>query len=319
MFARTSLTRSLALVLATAASLGAAPARAWDRIGNMTWADGEAVDVQVRVEGNAAPLYFSPQGDSRRYFQACAGRNYSLVLRNNSAERIGVLIAVDGLNVVNGAKTNLQGTEPMYVLGPYETANIDGWRTSLDEIRRFVFVDEERSYASRTGQANGDMGWVRVLAFREQRPFWQQGGVGWLNGSRRELRGGALPQARKPESRDSREEPMAQAAPPARGQLDMPQAAPAPVLEGKARANALESDQLSERKDSGSFPGTGWGEHQNDHVDRVQFIAERRATDTLVFRYEYAGGLRALGIFPDRNRLRDRDNGELGFAKPPRW
>ena len=39
-------------------------------------------------------------------------------------------------------------------------------------------------------------------------------------------------------------------------------------------------------------------------------------------RYEYAAGLRALGIFPNhpnRDRLRDRDNGELGFAKPPRW
>lgn len=318
MFARTSLTRSLALVLASAATFAAAPAHAWDRVADMTWADGQAVDVQVRVDGRAAPLFLSPQGDGRNYFQAFAGRNYSLVLRNNTSQRIGVLIAVDGLNVVNGEKSGLQGTEPMYVLGPWETANIDGWRTSLDAIRRFVFVDEERSYASRTGQANGDMGWIRVLAFREQRPFWQQGGTPWLGGSREEPRSNNVPQAPRPSLPYDSRQPVADAAPaPARGQADIPMTAPAPMA--KARGNTLESGQLSERRDGGSFPGTGWGEHQNDHVERVQFTAERRATDTLVFRYEYAGGLRALGIFPDRNRLRERDNGELGFAKPPRW
>ena len=41
--------------------------------------------------------------------------------------------------------------------------------------------------------------------------------------------------------------------------------------------------------------------------------------DHLVLRYEYASGLIALGIFPDGDRLRDRDRGELSFARPPRW
>jgi hypothetical protein len=72
-------------------------------------------------------------------------------------------------------------------------------------------------------------------------------------------------------------------------------------------------------RENGSFPGTGWGQHQYDHVNRVQFTAQRWATDQIVFRYEYASGLRALGIFPNRDRLRERDNGELGFAKPPAW
>ena len=57
----------------------------------------------------------------------------------------------------------------MYVLDPYEGAVIRGWRTSLDDVRQFVFVDEERSYAERTGQANGDMGWIRVLSFQRDR------------------------------------------------------------------------------------------------------------------------------------------------------
>jgi hypothetical protein len=56
-------------------------------------------------------------------------------------------------------------------------------------------------------------------------------------------------------------------------------------------------------------------------VQRVWFVAERRATDQLVFRYEYASGLRALGIHPrgSRDRIHERERGELGFAQPPRW
>jgi len=70
-----------------------------------------------------------------------------------------------------------------------------------------------------------------------------------------------------------------------------------------------------------SVPGTGWGEKRHDPVRRVWFVPESVATDHLVFRYEYASGLRALGIEPRswRDRLWERDRGELGFARPPRW
>src|SRR5262245_59652562 len=169
--ATTSLLAAAALAL-----FAAAPARAWDEIdwtdrGERvadTWADGQLVDVQLRVDGEVAPLYWAPGRFDRRYVQAFAGRNYSLVLRNNTERRVAVLLAVDGLNAVNGELTRLSSSEPMYVLGPHEQATIRGWRSSLDEIRRFVFVNERKSYAERSGQGNFDMGWIRVLTFREQ-------------------------------------------------------------------------------------------------------------------------------------------------------
>jgi hypothetical protein len=294
--------KTLKTALAVAAAmLAASPALAWYSNPSSTWADGQLVDVQVRVAGQAAPLYLSPKGDGRQYVQAYAGRNYSLVVRNNSGERVGVLIAVDGLNVVNGERTNMRAGEAMYVLGPWESATIDGWRTSLDDVQKFVFVDEHKSYAARTGQANGDMGWIRVNAFREQRTFWQPRGLKFNGGDRHDYRG--------ENQAPNRDEPMADAA-------------PAPELSRKAMPSApmAESRQLQGEQSGGNaFPGTGWGQHQYDHVNRVQFTAQSYPTDQLVFRYEYASGLRALGIFPNRDRLRDRDNGELGFAKPPVW
>src|SRR5262245_2030757 len=139
-------------------------------------ADGNIIDVQIRTDGGTTPLFFRPGTDDRHYFQAFKGGNYSILVRNTTGRRVGVLLAVDGINVVNGEHSNLSRNEPLYVLDPWESAEITGWRTSLKEVRRFVFVDEQRSYASRTGQANGDLGWIRVLAFREvgSNAWWQR-------------------------------------------------------------------------------------------------------------------------------------------------
>jgi len=279
--------------------------------GLQTWAEGNLVDVQVRVDGQAAPLYLAPGRNDRRYLQAFAGRNYTLVLRNNTGQRVAVLIAVDGLNVVSGEMSRLHSDEQMYVLAPWQSTTIRGWRTNLDEVRRFVFVDERRSYAERTGQANSDMGWIRVLAFREQqRPLaWGKIRQGYRDDGTR----AQVPQeSNEKRARDSREEqappPVAENAQPNSGKAVVPEA------EGNM--------SRSEPKDGGTFPGTGWGERRSDPVRRVEFTPEKWATDHLKFRYEYASGLRALGIIPVtgpwRERLGDRD-GDLGFAKPPRW
>jgi hypothetical protein len=286
-----------------------------------SWANGRLVDVQIQVDGEGAPLYWSPSNDDRRYFQAFAGRNYSVVLRNNTSRRVGVLLAVDGINAVNGERTDLRAGEAMYVLNPWESATIRGWRTSLQEVRRFVFVDEARSYAERTGQANGDMGWIRVLTFNEQRPWWSINDKdtrwGQLNnlyrdGGQRAARPATPEEGAQPATPEDQAQPTSP-----EPQANREDAAP-PSANGKPMAKRMASG-LTQGDERGSFPGTGWGERRSDPVTRVQFNPERTATDHLVFRYEYASGLRALGIFPDRDRLRERDGGgELGFAKPPR-
>lgn len=316
--------RTLPAALAIAGALLAGPASADWGWNQDTWAQGRALNVQLQVDGCAAPLYLSDRGDARRYFEAFAGRNYSVVVRNNTGGRLGVLISVDGLNVVSGQRSRLSPDEQMYVLGPWETTTIRGWRTSLNDIQRFVFVDEKRSYAERTGQANGDMGWIRVVSFREQGTAWMSRPPYLYNYNgrdRSELQGSRDEAQQAPPTAERRAEPLAAApAPTASGSARDEAAAPQAQGELKAQRKSA-ADGLARNDEGGSFPGTGWGEHRSDPVQNVEFTAERRATDTLNFRYEYASGLRALGIYRnrDRDRLRDRDNGALGFAKPPRW
>ena len=256
-------------------------------------ANGNLVDVQVQVEGGAAPFYFRPGYADRHYFQAFKGRTYALVVRNNTGRRVGVLIAVDGINVVNGERSKLSRNESMYVLDPHERAVIRGWRTSLDDVRQFVFVDEERSYAERTGQANGDLGWIRVLSFRENAPAVRYRWEG--------------------DDRDGSRVDELEGAP----------SAPRSRAEGKQeRLNGERGQDLRTQGESfqapEANPGTGWGSGRYDPVRQTEFRAAREATDQIILRYEYAAGLRALGIIPGRTRLWDREQGTLGFAQPPR-
>lgn len=256
------------------------------------WTEGRAVDVQVRVDDSAVPLYDRGSSDDRRYLQAREGASYSIVLRNVTTRRIGVVLAVDGLNVVNGRPSSGSRHEDMYVLDPNETTVVRGWRTSLDEVRRFVFVDEARSYAERTGQANADMGWIRVTSFREQRSWWET----------------------RDRARVSTPDPFAPraAAPEASGER-----APAGPTKAMPPMTSARPQGDGDPRD-GSTPGTGWGERREDHVTRVEFVADRRSADRHVLRYEYASGLRALGIRPLESRWRDRlAERDHGFARPP--
>lgn len=267
---------------------------------------GNVLSVEVQVDGHTSPLYRTSRRDDRRYFEAQRGEEYALRIRNHTGRRTGVLISVDGLNVVNGERSALASSEPMYVLEPWAVTVIRGWRTSLDQVREFVFVDEERSYASRTGQANGDLGWIRVLAFEEQPVVSQLDGMWRHRSNDRKNRDGAW----LDEQAGAGKESSSNAPAPGKAQTE-PQAA-SPTLESRGDAAPR----------SKSFPGTGWGDRRHDPVRETWFDPQSNACDQLVLRYEYARGLADLGIFRDsgrdRNRLRDRDRGEFGFAQPPR-
>ena len=129
-------------------------------------APGTLVGVSVALDGRAASLYPAPDGSGRYYLEARAGSRYSVSLANRTGERLGVVLSVDGLNAVSGERETQRGR--MYVLDPWQTTSVQGWRTSLSDIRQFTFVDERRSYAARSGQANEKMGWIEVAVYRER-------------------------------------------------------------------------------------------------------------------------------------------------------
>jgi len=294
------MTRKLAVALLVLAPAAAHAQPTWESVGSR-------VGVRIEVEGASAPLYCAPDGSGRYYFEARTGARYTVHLDNHSAERLGVRITVDGLNVISGQLESVDGGGRLYVLSPWAETAVSGWRTSLSDVRRFTFVDERASYAVRSGKDNGKLGWIEVAVYRERKPAvasWP-----WSSGR---VSPPADAEARREAGRDA---PAAKAADPAPGTL-------APEDSDRLRSLGYVGGAPAQPQPRNSYPGTGWGAHEYDRVEVVDFQPEPTPVERTTLRYEYAQGLVALGIWPrpwpPRDRLSERDRGNLGFAQPPR-
>lgn len=279
--------------------------------GAHAWAPGgpgRLVGVTVEVQGRSCPLYPAPDGSERFYLEAREGARYAVRLDNRTGERVGVVLTVDGLNAISGQRET--GPGRMYVLGPWEETTVRGWRTSLSEVRRFTFVDERVSYAARSGRANRKMGWIEVAVYRERRPYvrrpwWEEGWITRERGGEAEGRG-----------RD-------EAAGPADGIAEEGTRPPAAQSAPEAALGTPGSGGRYAPEPRSPYPGTGWGPHAHDPAVLVDFEPEGAPSDRVTLRYEYASALRALGILPRpywaRDRLRERERAQDGFAPPPPW
>jgi hypothetical protein len=261
---------------------------------------GSLVAVEIWVEGRQAPLYSAADGSGRWYLEAREGARYSIRLQNRTAQRLGVALSVDGLNVISGDRTAtpVRPGDPgrLYVLEPGDVTEVRGWRASLREVQRFVFVDEQASYAARAGKANARMGWIEMAVYRERYPVWPR-----VSGA---------PSA---EEGDAGRGPESQAGAPKRDRAE-------PGREGGARQAppSLEAPAPSARP---SYPGTGWGPRADDRAELVAFDPHPHPAEQLTLRYEYREALIALGIdprsWPPHDRLWQREQGREGFARPP--
>lgn len=101
----------------------------------------------------------------QRYVAGQPGHEYELKLRNDGSARLLAVASVDGVNVVTGETAD--PGQSGYVLAPYQSVDIAGWRKSLDDIAAFYFTRHHNSYAARTGRPF-DVGVIGVALFREK-------------------------------------------------------------------------------------------------------------------------------------------------------
>ncbi|MBT7951320.1 MAG: hypothetical protein HN764_06840 [Gammaproteobacteria bacterium] len=131
------------------------------------------IDV-VAEDGRVYPVYdVDTRGKPRTHrawLEAVNGQHYAVRIQNRSHKRVGLVIAIDGRNIISGQKSNLTSNERMYILNPWETASYDGWRTSNHKVNQFFFTEAENSYAG-AWQDHSAMGVIAVAAFDEHRPY----------------------------------------------------------------------------------------------------------------------------------------------------
>jgi len=225
----------------------------------------------------------SRDGAMRSYLQAEKGARYQVRIRNTTGERVGLVIAVDGRNIINGSRSELGRDEPMYVLDAWQTQDYSGWRASLEAVNEFYFTDWKDSYAEAFGDRSA-RGVIAVAVFREvpppaplYQPYHEYG---------RESEPSRAPRA------------------------DSASGAPAPAVQ--AGRNAGES---AKRRDESA--GTGYGDRRIDHAVRVEFVAQSNPDSRHFIKYEWRETLCRKHIVDCAGPNRFWDESTLGFAPPP--
>lgn len=125
--------------------------------------EARLVRLEVIDRDTGAPL---PQHRQRREAWVAGedGQPYTLRLTNLTGARVLVVLSVDGVNVVTGESAD--PAQSGYVLAPYASAGIDGWRKSMQEVAALRFSAAAGSYAARTGRPF-DLGVIGAAVFRE--------------------------------------------------------------------------------------------------------------------------------------------------------
>jgi hypothetical protein len=120
------------------------------------------VELYDRSSGSTLPVY---QHRGHLYVAGEPQHQYEIRIRSHSTNRVLAVASVDGVNVITGESAAEQ--QSGYVIGAYESVEIDGWRKSLSDVATFYFTNLGDSYAARTGRPD-NVGVIGVALFRER-------------------------------------------------------------------------------------------------------------------------------------------------------
>ena len=241
----------LLLAAAAATALVTSPACA---VGSMV-----DVDIVDRSQNEVLPVYHQ-RGSA--WVAGRPGSRYAVRLANRSGARVMVVLSVVGINAVTGETAALG--QAGYVLAPWQSTEITGWRKSLTEAAAFYFTALPDSYAARTDRPD-NVGVIGVAVFRERQR--------------------APEVSRRPF--DSAEPGLAQNADRARGAAES-SASPSPAAKA---AGSLREERL----------GTGHGEREYMPTSHTRFErADEWANEVVRLRYDSHERLLASGVIRPR-------------------
>ena len=238
------------------------------------------IDVIDRDTGQWLPEAHARGSD---WIPGDPGHRYSVRLTNTSGERVLVVLSVDGVNAVTGETA--APSQAGYVLVPWQSTEIAGWRKSLDDVAQFYFTDLPDSYAARTGRPD-NVGVIGIAVFRERpRPI-------------------VYPMPAPPIANEQRAMDKA--------------AAPSAARESASAADAYGGMQPQRI-------GTGHGAREWSPVGQTTFErASSRPSQITQLRYDDRNALVAMGIFPRDGWRYASDDAPRAFpngfvADPPNW
>lgn len=131
--------------------------------------EGMAYGVEVKVlkeyKGNLLPRDVYLQ-DGQVYVEGIDGERYAIAVRNQTSERIEVVISVDGLDITDGEEASFE--KRGFVVPAFSEHTFSGFRLDDAEVATFRFGVQGSGYASKIGKAQ-NVGVIGVAMFQEKR------------------------------------------------------------------------------------------------------------------------------------------------------
>jgi hypothetical protein len=286
--------------------------------------------VSVTLEqpgGGALPTYWHR---GAAYAAGQEGERYNIRLANRSGERVEVVVTVDGRDAVSGELGDYR-RQRGYVLEPWGTMVVEGFRRSLDEVAAFRFSSVGESYTARRGTPQ-HAGVIGVAVFREAQPrhrYRHRPVQTW------EHRPDPYPSAPSARDYDAKrgvdgdgEYAPRDAAPPSAGAAE----SAAPEASARLGGGRSRADRGWDEGGARFAPaphnelGTEYGESQYSSVREVEFRrrSSRRPDEMITLYYDSFRGLRARGVIvepvdPPYQRPYEPEPfpSSRGFAPPP--
>ncbi len=149
----------LAAALLVALTASADSPRRW-------WHPQPQPQFRVSLEDHAGRSLRTFQHGGTTFVLGEPGQAYVIRVQNLTNQRVEAVVSVDGRDAVSGEVADFVQHRG-YLLPPFGSVRIDGFRQSLEQVATFRFTDPSDSYSSRMGTPE-NVGVIGVAFFRER-------------------------------------------------------------------------------------------------------------------------------------------------------
>jgi hypothetical protein len=243
-------------------------------------------EVRVLIKGRPATEFFH---EGANYMEGRGGSEFEIEVRNLTHKRQMAVVSVDGLSVISGQVAGLES--PGYILNPFQTIVIPGWKLDNNSAAKFEFGSRASSYVQSVEGTATNCGVIGVMIWSEKVPVIINNHSTWANSPMRAMSKGL-----------------------------------GGGMFGSVSASAASMDSstetLSASVASVNNLGTGFGAATTFNTSSVTFEKDA-VVDTLVMYYDDARGLKARGIVIERPVQRYSTTPNpfpgIGCTPPPGW
>lgn len=118
-------------------------------------------ELEVLVHGKPVREH---QHQGKNYIEGKKGSEFTLRFHNRSSERALAVLSVDGLSIMDGKDCSFDSGG--YVIDPYSSVNIPGWRLDMENVAKFFFSGAKGESYAGSQSKHRNIGVIGCAVFR---------------------------------------------------------------------------------------------------------------------------------------------------------